>query len=211
MEAPLNVPNQRNRVPDWLREGLLIVVSIGLAFAAEDFRERRANSELVSRVLRSVDAELKHNLAQIEPFLDVHRRWADALEQADTDTSHDGRTALDVYLALRRRLPEGARAHFPTQVRRAAWDAAVSTGALRFIDYDLVAAVSEVYVMQEYYGETISRLGSAITAGPAFDPAARAQSVRQMSVDMREVVFAEELLVDLYRRPLPAVRTAANE
>jgi hypothetical protein len=205
----MNVPAQRRRVPDWLREGLLIVVSIGLAFAAEDFRERRANSELVSRVLRSVDAELKHNLAQIEPFLDVHRRWADALEQADT--SRDGRTALDIYMALRPRLPEGARAHFPTQVRRAAWDAAVSTGAMRFIDYDLVAAVSELYAMQEYYGETVSRLGAAVTAGPAFDPAARAQSVRQLSVDMREVVFAEELLVDLYRRPLPALRTAANE
>jgi hypothetical protein len=42
------------------------------------------------------------------------------------------------------------------------------------------------------------------------DPAASAIAVRQMTVVMREVVFAEELLVDLYRRQLPVVQAAAS-
>ena len=95
------------------------------------------------------------------------------------------------------------RANFPTQVRRVAWDAALSTGALRFIDYDLVAAVSEIYAMQDYYGDTARQLGTAVYAGPAMDPATSAIAVRQSTVTMREVVFAEELLIDLYRRQLP--------
>jgi hypothetical protein len=208
MDAPPDVPPDRKLVPDWLREGLFIVVSIGLAFAVDEFRESRGNRDLEGRALRSVAAELEHNLAQIGPFVDIHRRWAEALAQANT--SQDRQNALDVYVAVRPRLPEGARANFPTHVRRVAWDAALSTGALRFIDYDLVAAVSEVYAMQDYYGDTAKLLGGVVTGGPAMDPAASAIAVRQMTVVMREVVFAEELLVDLYRRQLPVVQAAAS-
>jgi hypothetical protein len=206
MDAPAAVPNTRKLVPDWLREGLFIVVSIGLAFAVDEYRERRANRDLASRALASIGSELEHNLAQIEPFVDVHRRWADAL--AGANTSHGGQSAIDIYIAVRPRLPEGARANFPTQVRRVAWDAALSTGALRFIDYDLVAAVSEIYAMQDYYGDTARQLGSAVYAEPAMDPGTSAIAVRQLTVTMREVVFAEELLIDLYRRQLPVVRAA---
>jgi hypothetical protein len=208
MDAPAAVPNTRKLVPDWLREGLFIVVSIGLAFAVDQYRERRANRDLASRALASIASELEHNLAQIEPFVDVHRHWADAL--AGANTSHGGQSAIDIYIAVRPRLPEGARANFPTQVRRVAWDASLSTGALRFIDYDLVAAVSEIYAMQDYYGDTARQLGSAVYAGPAMDPATSAIAVRQLTVTMREVVFAEELLIDLYRRQLPVVRAAVE-
>ena len=208
MDAPADAPNTRKLVPDWLREGLFIVVSIGLAFAVDQYRERRANRDLASRALASIASELEHNLAQIEPFVDVHRRWADAL--AGANTSHGGQSAIDIYIAVRPRLPEGARANFPTQVRRVAWDASLSTGALRFIDYDLVAAVSEIYAMQDYYGDTARQLGSAVYAGPAMDPATSAIAVRQLTVTMREVVFAEELLIDLYRRQLPVVRAAVE-
>jgi hypothetical protein len=208
MDAPADAPNTRKLVPDWLREGLFIVVSIGLAFAVDEYRERRANRDLASRALASIASELEHNLAQIEPFVDVHRRWADAL--AGANTSKGGQSAIDIYIAVRPRLPEGARANFPTQVRRVAWDASLSTGALRFIDYDLVAAVSEIYAMQDYYGDTARQLGSAVYAGPAMDPATSAIAVRQLTVTMREVVFAEELLIDLYRRQLPVVRAAVE-
>jgi hypothetical protein len=208
MDAPADVPNTRKLVPDWLREGLFIVVSIGLAFAVDQYRERRANRDLASRALASIASELEHNLAQIGPFVDVHRRWADAL--AGANTSKGDQSAIDIYIAVRPRLPEGARANFPTQVRRVAWDASLSTGALRFIDYDLVAAVSEIYAMQDYYGDTATQLGSAVYAGPAMDPATSAIAVRQLTVTMREVVFAEELLIDLYRRQLPVVRAAID-
>ena len=208
MDAPVDVPNRRRVVPDWLREGLFIVISIGLAFAVDEYRERRANGQLAARALRSIAAELEHNLSQLEPFVDFHRRWAAALE----GSNHSQRTqsAIDIYIAVRPQLPEGARGNFPTQVRRVAWDAALSTGALRFIDYDLVASVSEIYAMQDYYGVTARQVGSAVYGGPAMDPATSAIAVRQLSVAMREVVFAEELLGDLCRRELPRVHAAAG-
>ena len=95
-------------------------------------------------------------------------------------------------------------------MRRGAWDAALSTGALRLIDYDVVAALSEIYQVQTFYGETINRLVSAATSTTAFDPASRALSARQMSVDMDSVTFAEQLLLALYKKHLPAVRAAAQ-
>jgi hypothetical protein len=206
MERPAHVLKRRKPLPDWLREGVFIVVSIALAFGVDEYRERRANNELVTRVLTSVEAELKHNLAEVDPYLEFHRRWADALEQAAGASGNQ--RGLDVYVGVRPALPPGGVAEFPTQVRRGAWDAAVSTGALRFIDYDLVAALSDVYQVQQFYGETIDRLVAAVTAMPAFDPATRTLSVRQMSTTMNSVSFAEQLLLDRYRKHLPAIRAA---
>jgi hypothetical protein len=79
-------------------------VSVGLAFGVAEFRERRANRELVARVLISLQAEVEHNLAEIEPYLSVHRTWADSLDKADT--SNAGQCGLDLYLALRPALPK---------------------------------------------------------------------------------------------------------
>jgi hypothetical protein len=42
------------------------------------------------------------------------------------------------------------------------------------------------------------------------DSPTSAIAVRQLTVTMREVVFAEELLIDLYRRQLPVVRAAVE-
>jgi hypothetical protein len=205
MERAAQAGKTRKTLPDWLREGLFIVASIAMAFGVDEFRERRATNELVARVLTNLEAELQHNLAEVEPFLDIHRRWAAALERANP--AKGNQSGLDVYISVRPPLPEG-RVEFPTQVRRGGWDAAVSTGALRFIDYDLVAALSEVYQVQQFYGDTIERLVAAVTAPPAFDPAAAVLSVRQLALDMNGVVFAEQMLVDLYRKHLPAIRAA---
>lgn len=59
-------------------------------------------------------------------------------------------------LKVRPPLPPQAETDTPL-VRRAAWDAAVTSGALRLIDYDLIASLSEIYEMQDHLAAAARR------------------------------------------------------
>jgi hypothetical protein len=95
---------------------------------------------------------------------------------------------------------------FP-QFRRAAWDTALSTGALRLLDYDLVAGLSEIYQMQELFQHNVDRIGPSSTDW--FDPLAREAATRKLYMAMVELQYDErQFLLPLYRRYLPLIASA---
>jgi hypothetical protein len=92
-------------------------------------------------------------------------------------------------------------------LRRAAWDTALSTGALRLIDYDLAAGLSEIYGMQDYAGATFIKLFS----DPLFfDPSGRSATIRLAQMTMQELTWAEETLLALYDKHWPTIRAATR-
>jgi hypothetical protein len=188
-------------------EALMILVSVGLAFGVAEYREARANHELATRVLRSLQEEVEYNLATLEPWGDFNRRFLTALGHADT--SNVNKSGIDVYLAARPALPAGAKLDSPI-VRRGAWDAALSTGSLRLIDYDVVAALSEIYQTQDLFNGERTRFAATMHAMNVFEPSARVATVRVASAELSEIAYAEKLLIDLYRQHLPAIRAAAG-
>ena len=194
--------------PQWLLEGLFIVVSVALGFGVAQYGEHRSNRELAARVLTNLQRELEHNLALLEPMVPVHRQWVEALDKADTsDASQSG---LDLYFATRPALPKGAPSPFPF-LRRSAWDAAVSGGALRLIDYDVATALSEIYRVQEISTDNVERLAKGpLSATDTFDPARRVASVRLLWMTTLDIESAEVLLLELYRQHLPTIRAAAG-
>ena len=141
MEIHAHVPKIGKTPAHWLLEGLFIVVSVGLAFGVAEFRVSRANHELAARVLKSLQVEVEHNLAILEPLVPIHSKWVEALAKADTSKSTQA--GLDVWFATRPTLPADAKSPFPF-LRRSAWDAALSGGALRLIDYDVAASLSDI-------------------------------------------------------------------
>jgi hypothetical protein len=207
VDTEVRIPKVGKTVSHWVLEALMILVSVGLAFGVAEYRDLRANHELARRVLRSLQTEVEQNLAALEPWTDYNRRFLDALAKADTSNSRQ--STIDVYLAARPALPAGATLDTPT-VRRGAWDAALSTGALRLIDYDVVAALSDIYQTQELFGTEAGRFSAEMHATTAYDPAMRIVGIRQASAELSEVAYAEKLLIDLYRRHLPAIRAAAG-
>jgi hypothetical protein len=189
-------------------EGVLIVVSVLLAFAVDEFREGRANREFAARVLNGIHAEMEHNLATLEPYVPMHTEWVEALQQVDT--SKGSETALDVWFATRPLLPSDRKTPFPS-LRRSAWDAAVSGDALRLIDYDVAAALADVYRAQEQASANVQRLAAgALSSTATYDASMRAASVRLLWLTLADIQSAEALLLDLYRQHLPAIRTATR-
>ena len=206
MELDVHMPKPGKTATHWLLEGLFIVISVTLGFGVAQYRESRANHELAARVLNSLQAEVEHNRATLEPFVPRHATWAEALLKADP--SKGTQNGFEVFIATR---PPGGNLNFPF-LRRSAWDAAVSGGTLRLIDYDVAAALSDIYVTQAIVTGNVERLVSGPFSSTAtFEPASRAASVRMLWLTMADIQSSEASLVDLYRKHLPAIRAAAND
>jgi hypothetical protein len=197
--------------PNWLRESLFIVISAALGFGAAQYGEYRDNRELAARILRNITAEVEHNAAVLRPMVPVHRRWVATLAGADSVGA--GRSALDVYFATRPELPRGATSPFPL-FRRSAWDAALTGGGLRLIDYDLydlAADLSEIYRMQEIATDNVDRLAKgALSSVATYDPASRSAATRLLWLSLADIESAEEGLLRLYDQHLPALRAATG-
>jgi hypothetical protein len=202
-----NAPRARKPLPQWLLEGMFIVVSVVLGFAAAQYGEYRSDRARAVRALESLQAEIEHNLAVLEPMVPLHGNWVKALAKADTSNSNQ--SGLDIYMSLRPPLPEGATP-FPF-LRRSAWDAALAGDALPLIDYDVTSTLSEIYRLQEIATGNVDRLAQGALSTPlTFDPASRAASVRLLWLTMADIQSAEQILLDLYRKHLPAIRAAAS-
>lgn len=203
---PANLaPPTAGRPPlHWLLEGLFIVVSVALGFAFSEYGKARDDHELARRMLAGIQAEIEYNRKTLEPFIPMHRAWREALERRNPA---DGTgAAVELFFETRPALPAEIKANVPL-LRRAAWDTAVSSGGLRLIDYDLAAALSEMYRMQDYAYSTFV----AMFSQPAFfDPAGRAGTFKQAQTMMVEMTWAEETVLGLYDKHLPAIRAAAE-
>jgi hypothetical protein len=189
----------------WLLEGVFIVVSVVLGFSLTEFGEYRNERELATRMTVSIRREVEYNQATLKPFIPIHRAWQKALE---TESPSNGTgSAIDVLFATRPQLPPEIRTNVPF-LRRAAWDTALSTGALRLIDYDLAAGLSELYGMQDYTSATFPKLFS----DPSFfDPSGRSGTIRLTQTTMQELLWSEETLAALYDKYLPALRARADD
>jgi len=208
VETRAGAAKVRKTPPHWLLEGLFIIVSVALGFGVAQFGEYRNNRQLASRALGSLEAEVEHNLAILEPLVPIHGRWVEDLAKADTSKS--SQAGLDVYFATRPDLPADAKSPFPF-LRRSAWDAAMSGGALRLIDYDVATALSEIYRLQEIATGNVDRLANgALSSTAVFEPASRVSSVRLLWLTLADIQSAESALLDLYRQHLPTIRDAAH-
>jgi hypothetical protein len=192
----------------WFFEGVLIVVSVLLGFGLSEFREARAERALTGRVLDGIRAEVEYNLAVLEPFVPMHTEWMAAL--AKVDTSEGNQSGVEVWFATRPPLPLDGTSPFPS-LRRSAWDAAVAGGALRLIDYEVAAALADVYGMQEQATANVQRLATGALSTPAiYEATSRQAAVRLLGLTLADIQSAEALLLSRYRQHLPAIIEATG-
>jgi hypothetical protein len=198
---------QAQRAPRWLADGILILVSAAVGFGAAQFGEYRNDRELAGRTLAGLRAELEHNLSQLDPIVPVHQEWVAALRNADS-AAEGNQSALDVYFAVRPEMPPNTSSPFPF-LRRSAWDAAVAGGTLRLIDYDVTAALSEIYLVQEIVRDNVNRLAQgALSSAATFDPRSRGPATRLLWLTLADIAAAEAMLLDRYREHLPLIQKA---
>lgn len=150
-------------------EVVLISVGVFLGLAGEQWREDRRHHELAESSLRNFRSEIVTNRKAVSDVRDYH---AKLLKQLQTYLSKDrkSRNTADVTI-------EGLR--FVT-FDQTAWDLAISTQALTYIDRDLAFALSHAYAVQKVFNEFTRGMTQAMYLIPMndnFDAFAQAAEV----------------------------------
>jgi len=199
-ESPRSRPRVReNGRSRFLFESILIVLSVLLGFALTAWGERRTEKRVAETALENFRAEIESNLEQLERVQPKHAQFAQRLVQAADEVALDpAETAFQVFVRL---MPEGGIDTPP--LREAAWETAMSTGALRLLDYEIAASLSETYFIQRStLLPTIRLLSDRFLATENFDPAARDQMIIVHQMMLTELAGQESYLIDVFRNSL---------
>jgi hypothetical protein len=129
----------RGWLPRVLVESLLIVLSVLLALALDEWRDDQTRAERTEAALTSIRAELQENLQSVERARANHLAIGDSLER---------------YAELGE--PPPPRIYLfgifnPAPVHATAWESALETGTTSDMAYELVLTLSRVYDGQARY------------------------------------------------------------
>lgn len=186
-----------------LFESVLIVGSVALGFLVTEWRERAADRDLSHRILTNVVAEIRANREWVSGQIVAHNELIARFRSAPPATPDQ--SGWDAITATLKAGPG------VLPLRRAAWDAAVSSGALRLIDYDIAARLSEIYAFQdEGYGRASRSIGEALFVPDTFKPGTAREIARMFQTMLTEIVGQETYVLELYDRHLPALQAQVS-
>ena len=125
-------------LPRTIVESALIVISILLALALDEWQEDLEIQELIDRSIANFQNELTQNKSRIEDIGVYHRGVLQVLQRRtfarDSESLEEFRNVME---ALQ-----------PIVLTSSAWETAVATGALGRMDYELVSALTLTYNTQ---------------------------------------------------------------
>jgi hypothetical protein len=110
-----------------------------LALAFDEWSEDREYQELANRSLVNFEREIQQNRLRVEDVTLFHAGLRDVLANMAASGSETPATTI-------RNIMEGFQ---PAILVSTAWETAVATGALGYMDYDVVAGLSLTYNLQE--------------------------------------------------------------
>ena len=171
----------------WTRllvEAVLVVGSVLLALALDDWREQRNNAELVRQTLANVQREIEENRAEIEEVLPYHRALLDSLRGPTPPNRITARSAF---------------------IQNSAWEAAQAVGAVPYMDVAVVAAVSRTQETQRQYQsavETITEVGLLGTFGAGGEGFSLDRIPRGLALIVKNLTVLEERLLAHYEDAL---------
>jgi len=193
------------KMSEWLPrvvfESLLIVVSILLALALDEWQEDLEIEELVDRSVQSFEQEVRRNKMRVEDVAPYHIGLQEILTRLDEG---EGVKSLMEY----RNIMEGFQ---PTLLLRTAWDTSVATGALSRMDYELVAALSQTYDAQNRFNELYSIGSNAILTSARLNVENLDLSIYNAIRFMSEVTAAEAHLEAVYEVTLDLIQEYKDE
>ena len=144
----------KKRVPWFVLsvEAFLIIVSVLLALGLNEWRQGKADRDLVRAVLDNVQGEIQRNRDLLQRRLPYHETMLDSTRGFLDNNLEGGPDGLRLkQLARAEQLGIDSNKGLATAGRftDTGWRLALNSGALRFMDYDVMKALSETYVKQE--------------------------------------------------------------
>jgi len=192
--------SRRPREPSIVRialEVVLIGTGVFLGLAGEQWRESMRHRDLAETSLRRFRTEILANRKAVAAVKDYH---------ATT------RTSVEAYLADRTpRLRDAVRVNGvqPVFFERTAWDLAMATQSLNYIDPQLAFAIARVYNVQQNYSDlTHAVLQTVFLRPPSENLDAFLQS---LALYYGDIVLLEPQLLATYDALLPQIDRAVGD
>lgn len=191
--------------PKLLLEAALIVLSVLLGFAANEWQQRRSERELTRTVLANFRREIEANLATVRRIHPKHHALAERLDAA-ARVPHADSAAWDVFVA---RMPRDGLDLAPLQ--EAAWETASSTGALRLLDYETASVLSATYLAQRTsLGRTIDRISERLLSPASFERGSQEAMLKTTHMLFVELSGQETFLIEVYEKALRQLPPAGS-
>jgi hypothetical protein len=179
-------------------EVALISVGVFLGLAGEQWRETAHHHEMAEEALRRFRTELMANRQAVAKVKDYHATTRTAVETylaADSKT----RSAADVQIA-------GLQ---PASFNHTAWDLALATQSLAYIDSSLAFALAHIYNSQQGYADLTRGVVQAMYLRP---PSENLDAfLRALALYYDDVVLIEPELIKMYDELLPQIDRALGE
>lgn len=142
----------KNTTSDWLPrvlfESFLIVISILVALALDEWREQRQDDDMVHHALLNFVSEINQNKIRIDDATPFNQGLLDVLQG---NYEREEVSSIDDFVMM-------LGSYTPVVLQSTAWDTALATGSLAKMDYNLVSALSLTYNMQNRY-QSVTRAG----------------------------------------------------
>lgn len=190
----------REHIGPALFEATFVVFGVIIAYAVNEWREKRVHRQDAVSARVAIVQELSANRGAAAASLAYHQELMDSLR---TIAARKGRTDIRTF---------GRGFTMPAQLGNVAWEVAEQTGVLNHMPFDEVLQLSRVYRDQERYEQQAAMTGNVIyaelyRAGP-MDMAARGG---QLSSLIMSFAYRERALIALYDSTLASlsVGTAA--
>lgn len=184
-----------------LIESVLIVASIVLALAVDEWRENRQNQELADQSLTVFEREIRQNLRRLEDVVPYHAGLHAVVQRMDPRevTGADLRSVL-----------EGLE---PTVLLSTAWETALATGALTHIDFQTVSALSLTYSLQSRFVEESRSQAGRLLEPRTISTRSMAEQIDRARGRLASLTQREQELLGVYRQVLEVIdaRRAAED
>ena len=182
-------------------EVLLIGTGVFLGLMGEQWRERAHHRELAEASLRRFRDEILANRKAVAAVKDYHtttKKSLDAFFAADARTRPSAQDAIRV------------RGIQPASFERTAWDLALVTQSLTYVDPSLAFALSRIYTTQQSYAELSRGILQAMYLLPPMSENP-IPFFGALSVYYGDIVYYEPRLLELYDEILPQIDHALGE
>jgi hypothetical protein len=178
-----------------LVEVALITIGVFLALLVDEWRERAEHRQLAEDTLRRIRTEFRANRTAVAVVKDKH---VDSLKRISTYFNADA--------ASRATLPYPFVATNPAFLEYTAWDLAIATQALGYLDPDVAQATAHVYAVQRQLdGATRDATHVMYLQAGNADPTIL---TRSLSVYFGDCTLIEPRLLKLYDQILPRLDAA---
>lgn len=189
--------------PEWILratfESMLIIVSIVAALAVDEWRQGRQNQELATQSLAVFEREIRQNMARLDDVAPYHAGMRDVVARMAAEEA----AGADL-----RSIMEGLE---PTVLLNTAWETALATGALTYMDFEVVSALSLTYSLQRRFAEESRSHLPDISVVPGGSPAMLDDRITAARSYLEDLTRDEQQLRGVYAEALQMIGSRLTE